>query len=220
MDAVTEWLIFLIMLMMMGWGMRIHFAKKTRDHTLYFGISKVGDPIFKLLRVKNGLIELPPESGKEGKETSVLGTGGGKLFAVAELATINVGYPLGLFRFLQVPVKMVIFKEWSWEPISNRGEDPLLSPLLLRDTIYEAKSGGWAAATEAIEEQQEVIRKLTMRQQLKPILVYTGLLLVIAAIGGIYYLSQPLVEQITQNTDKIEEILDMIRQIGAGEGLW
>jgi len=212
MDTLTQWLVFVIILLMMMWGLRWHFGRQTKGCVYYFGITTVGSPNFKLLPEKDGRIELPAASGK-GAKKGVLGPGGGKTFLVSELSAIDVGYPLGLFRFLQVPVKMVIFYEWCWEPISNRSNDPLMSPKLLDNMLYEAKSGGWVAGTEAIEEQQEIIRKLTMRQQLKPFFVYTGLLIVIAGVGGLFYLAAPVIE-------KVPEIIDMLDKLGAGQGLW
>lgn len=220
MDSATQWLSFAVVLMMMMWGLRWHYGRRTKGRMLYLGVTKVGNPDWKLLQEKDGLLELPAESGKGEKTSGVLGPGGGKRYPVAEIASISVGYPLGLFRFLQVPVKMAIFNEWNWEPMSNRGENPLMSPRLLDNILYEAKSGGWVAGTEAIEEQQEIIRKLTMRQQLKPALVYTGILLLIAAVGGIYYLAPPFIEQIAENSDKMGEMLDKLNTIGAGQGLW
>ena len=151
--------------------LRGKYQKKAVNHVLVTFIREENTSYKKLLPSVNGFVTLKGNQKKSKPE---------KDYPVGGEATWQGVYPEGWCpKFLQTPVRCMIFDEKCWEPLFNRG-DPLLSPSLLRNIRREKFS------QIGTEQAQEEVRGLkTVKGGATPSTLYIFLTVIIVAIAGL-----------------------------------
>lgn len=140
-------------------------------------IKKSGQSEFSLIKEDTGFIDLSEAGAPSGKKY--------KSFPIADIAMTEVPYPEGWPPFLRTRIKKVIFHEGSWEPVSNRGEDPVFSPVLLANMRKEKFTELSVKYSETIQDLEDRLHRALTRM-MSPTIVYImlGGCLVFAAVAA------------------------------------
>jgi hypothetical protein len=148
--------------------------KAVKGHLYCEFVNKGGDSYAVLLPEGNGIIEAPVEHKVPG----------GRYYVHPRKMFSSV-YPPNTWNILQVPCKKIYFAEGNPDPIDPFEKEPLVTALLLHNSINEKFSQLMLESANELYDKLEDIMKM---MKLNPTIVYFGLGLAILASGiAAYY---------------------------------
>ncbi len=156
--------------------LRGKYAKEVIGKVYTLFTTKEGNNYWELLPVEAGTITLYPKKIKGQKDLKP-----GRTYAVADIATSQMDYPLGRPKFLQSKAKFVHFDADSWEPISNRSGQLILSPIRLFNLLHEMFSSRAITIQRDDSENRQVAAKATNNTTIWVIIIV--LMIAVAVLG-------------------------------------
>jgi hypothetical protein len=177
--------VFIFILFFWSWRLKAKYQRQAIDHVLGEFVTIEGTSYTRLLRVDEGLVEIPPDERKEIA---------GKTFPVSEKSTFLADYPEGHWcpRFLKCKIKKVVFREFDLEPISNIYERQFeMSPVILHNIRREKVTEIGAKITEARGKELGIeTKKKTKFSGSTWLLLLMGLVIVILIVVVFNYSGQ------------------------------
>ena len=179
--------------------MKRKYQKLAIHHVQCRMITDEGTGYSVLKPVVKGFVEFEPDKKAKRK---------GRLYPVADIATHLVDYPEGWCpSFIKTKIKEAVYFESDYEPISNRGANPIHNPDLLYNIRNERFTDVGVAHAQAEAEMQEKLGGKASLSMPKGSTLFVVVSCFVSIGIGIYlYMSLP-------------EILDTINRIALALGV-
>ncbi len=193
----------------------------------YFGtfgfVTLIGSIVLFYMRAKwqreadnNVQIRIIPKSGKA---YTVLGTitgsqvivekdekrrRPGKVYPIDDIATYEANYPPNFpVSFMRTNIKEMLVYGWNWEPVSNRSDDPLMSPDSTYNVEHERFTSMFVMASQLMADYEERLQKALTRS-VNPMVVYVLLGMACVGVGYLILMLQPVLPDL-QGLDELKK---------------
>lgn len=165
-------IVYILLIVFMAVGSmwyRNQQEKIATTHVRVEVLKQSGQSAFYNLKEKHGFIDLTkvgaPKSKGDDKEVDYMS------WPINDLCFTEVPFPEGLPPFLRTRIKKIIVSEATWEPLTNRGSNPIFSPQLLANMRREKFTELTVKYSESIQDLEDKLHA-ALTKGLRPGTVY------------------------------------------------
>lgn len=163
--------------------MRAKWQREADDNVQIRIIPKSGKAYTVLGKIKGKEVVIEPND-KRGRP--------GKIYPIDDIATYEADYPTNFpLGFMRTNIKEMLVYGWNWEPVSNRSDDPLMSPDLIYNSEHERFTALFLATSQIMAEYEDKLHKALLRS-VNPMIVYVLMAMTAAGVGYLIMMLQPV----------------------------
>tara|TARA_Y100000310_G_scaffold344205_1_gene455718 strand:- start:4952 stop:5491 length:540 start_codon:yes stop_codon:yes gene_type:complete len=128
----------------------------------------------------------------------------GKVYPIDDIATYEANYPPNFpVSFMRTNIKEMLVYGWNWEPVSNRSDDPLMSPDSTYNVEHERFTSMFVMASQLMADYEERLQKALTRS-VNPMVVYVLLGMACVGVGYLILMLQPVLPDL-QGLDELKK---------------